>query len=122
MTPEQIEFPTHDGRFTLRGSVHRPSGVGASVPAVVMSGGFADSVERMVPTAEAFARAGLRVLVYEHRNTGISDGEPRLEIDPIAQVRDMGMAVTFAQTVAGFDANRISLFGTSFSGGHVLAV
>ena len=119
---EQIEFPTYDGRFTLRGSVYRPSEAGSPVAAVVMSGGFADSVERMVPTAEAFVRAGLGVLVYEHRNTGISEGEPRLEIDPVSQVRDMGMAITFAQTVAGFDAHRIGLFGTSFSGGHVLAV
>lgn len=120
--PEHIEFPTYDGRFKLRGRVYLPSGARAAVPAVVMSGGFADSWERMIPTAEAVVEAGFGVLVYEHRNTGISEGEPRLEIDPIAQVRDMGMAITFAQTVTGFDPNRIGLFGTSFSGGHVLAV
>ena len=120
--PEQIEFPTYAGRFKLRGRLHRSSGGDSSAPAVVMSGGFADSMERMTPTAEALVRAGFGVLVYEHRNTGVSEGEPRLEIDPVAQVRDMGMAVTFAQTVSGFDADRIGLFGTSFSGGHVLAV
>ena len=117
-----VEFPSYDGRFTLRGWVYIPDDTPGPVPAVIASGGFADSVERMVPTAEALAQAGLGVLIYEHRNTGISDGEPRLEIDPVAQVRDMGMAITFAQTLPEFDRNRIGLFGTSFSGGHVLAV
>lgn len=120
--PEAIEFPSYDRRFTLRGRIYRPDGVTGPIPAVVASGGFADSVERMVTTAEALAAAGLGVLIYEHRNTGISDGEPRGEIDPITQTRDMAMAVTFARTVEGFDPDRLGLFGTSFSGGHVLAL
>ena len=117
-----IEFPSYDGRFTLRGWTCLPDGAIDRVPAVIASGGYADSVERMKPTAEALVAAGFGVLIYEHRNTGISDGEPRGEIDPVAQLRDMSMAVTCAGTVDGFDSDRLGLFGTSFSGGHALAV
>ena len=119
---ESIEFPGYDSRVTLRGYLHRPADVQGSAPVVVASGGYGDSVERMAPTAEALAQAGFVVLIYEHRNTGISDGEPRGEIDPVMQVRDMSMAITFAQTLDGVDPDRPGLFGTSFSGGHVLAV
>ena len=38
--------------------------------------------------AEAFAAGGLNALVFDNRNFGDSDGTPRLEIDPWAQVRD----------------------------------
>lgn len=117
-----VEFPTYDGRYVLRGWAFEPDGAADAGPAVVLSGGYGDSAERLVPTAQALVEQGVGVLLYEHRNTGISGGEPRLEIDPVAQMRDMRMAVTFAQSYAGFDADRIGLFGTSFSGGHVLAV
>jgi uncharacterized protein len=36
--------------------------------------------------AEAFAAGGLGAVVFDNRNFGASDGEPRQEIDPWAQV------------------------------------
>ena len=50
--------------------------------------------------AEVFAAAGLNVLVFDNRNFGASDGEPRQEIDPWAQVRDYRHAITYAGTPA----------------------
>ena len=47
--------------------------------------------------AERFAAAGLGALVFDNRNFGASDGEPRQEIDPWAQVRDYRHAITYAQ-------------------------
>ena len=38
--------------------------------------------------AETMAEKGLAVLLYDHRNFGTSDGEPRQEADPWAQIRD----------------------------------
>lgn len=117
-----VAFPSYEGSLTLRGSAYLPDEAAAPVPVIIMTHGMADSAARLVPAAEWFAANGFGVLLYDHRNFGPSDGEPRQEFDPIAQCRDMQMAITFAETFDGFDADRISLWGTSFSGGHVLAV
>lgn len=37
------------------------------------------------------------------------------------QLQDWAAAVAYARTLPGIDANRIGLWGTSFSGGHVIA-
>src|SRR5262249_33460852 len=50
--------------------------------------------------AEAFAAGGLGALVFDNRNFGASDGEPRQHVDPWQQVRDYRDAITFA-TFAG---------------------
>jgi cephalosporin-C deacetylase-like acetyl esterase len=72
--------------------------------------------------AEAFAKAGLACVVYDNRNFGASDGEPRQEIDPWQQVRDYSDAVTFAAGLRQTDASRIGVWGSSYSGAHVLVV
>jgi len=72
--------------------------------------------------AEVFAAAGLAALVFDNRNFGASDGAPRQEIDPWAQVRDYRHAITFAQTLPGIDRDRIGVWGSSYSGGHALVL
>jgi fermentation-respiration switch protein FrsA (DUF1100 family) len=72
--------------------------------------------------AETFAAAGLNALVFDNRNFGASDGEPRQEIDPQAQVRDYRHAITYATTLPEVDGSRIGVWGSSYSGGHVLVV
>jgi fermentation-respiration switch protein FrsA (DUF1100 family) len=67
--------------------------------------------------AEVFAAAGLACLVYDNRNLGASDGAPRDEIDPVAQMRDYRHAVSYARTRGDVDAGRIGLWGTSYTGG-----
>ena len=69
-----------------------------------------------------FVTAGLNVLVFDNRNFGASDGEPRQEIDPVAQVRDYRHAITWACGLPEVDPLRIGVWGSSYSGGHVLAV
>ena len=92
-------------------------------PAVVMAHGFSAVKEMYLDSfAEVFHGAGLNVLVFDNRNFGASDGEPRLEIDPWAQVRDYRHAITYAGTLPGVDAARIGIWGSSYSGGHVLVV
>jgi uncharacterized protein len=72
--------------------------------------------------AEVFVAAGLNALVFDNRGFGASDGAPRLEIDPWQQVRDYRHAITYAGTLDEVDATRIGVWGTSYSGGHVLVV
>jgi hypothetical protein len=72
--------------------------------------------------AEVFAAAGLNALVFDNRCFGASAGEPRQEIDPWAQVRDYRNAITYAITLPEVDSGRIGIWGSSYSGGHVLVV
>ena len=70
--------------------------------------------------AEAFARAGLAALLYDHRNLGRSGGEPRQEINPWVQCRGYRDAINFAETLDAVDPRRIALWGDSYSGGQVV--
>lgn len=65
-----IEFPTYDGLYTLRGSAYFPETESSKVPMIIMSAGLGDSAQRLEPSAEAFAKAGFGVLLYEHRKHG----------------------------------------------------
>lgn len=118
---KNIEFATSDG-VTLRGWLQTPDGDGP-FPGVVMAHGFSAVKEVFLDRyAEVFSAAGLACLVYDHRNLGESDGEPRLEVDPWQQVQDYRDAITFAGLQPEIDAGRIGVWGTSYSGGHVLPV
>ncbi|MEC9346860.1 MAG: alpha/beta hydrolase [Pseudomonadota bacterium] len=116
----------HDIAFAVAGGVslagwHYPAGDRA--PVVVMSHGLS-AIRRMNldALARVFQAAGLAVLAYDHRNFGDSGGEPRQEADPWAQVRDMRDAISCARALPGVDPERLGIWGTSFSGGHVLTV
>jgi uncharacterized protein len=116
-----IEFRTSDGTL-LRGWHYRPNRHALS-GCVVMAHGIAAVKEMWLDRyAEVYAAAGLHVLVYDHRNLGASEGLPRQEIDPWAQIRDYRDAITFAETLPGVDPSRIGIWGSSYSGGHVLVV
>ena len=65
----------------LRGWWYAPETV---APAVAMAHGFSAVKEMALDRyAAVFREAGLGVLVYDHRNFGASDGEPRQEIEPV---------------------------------------
>lgn len=108
---------------TLRGWFYAPDRGRGPWPVVVMAHGFSAVKEMYLDHyAEASAQAGLAVLVYDNRNFGTSGGEPRQEIDPWAQVRDYRHAITYAQALPDVDPNRMAVWGSSYSGGHVLVV
>ena len=108
---------------TLRGWHYVPDGSRGRVPTIVMAHGFSAVKEMYLDRfAEAFAEAGLGALVFDHRGFGSSDGEPRQEIDPWQQVRDYRDAISHAQTLKKADPERIGIWGSSYSGGHVIVV
>ena len=118
---QDIEFDAEG--VTLRGWLYLPDGAAGPVPSIVMAHGFSAVKEMYLDAfAEAFAASGLGALVFDNRNFGASDGQPRQEIDPWAQVRDYRHAITWAQTRPEVDAGRIGVWGSSYSGGHVLVL
>ena len=117
---EDIEFHADNG-VMLRGWVITPDTAGPH-PAIVMTPGFSSSITRLEVVAQAFVARGFGVLLYDQRTCGSSDGEPRQDVDPVAQDRDMQMALSFVERHPALDSDRIGLWGSSFSGGNVLVV
>jgi fermentation-respiration switch protein FrsA (DUF1100 family) len=117
-----IEFKTEDG-VTLRGWHYRPDPRANKLPTIVMAHGYSAVKEMHLDRfAESFAEAGLAAIAFDNRNFGASGGEPRQEIDPWQQIRDYRDAITFAETLGETDPERIGIWGSSYSGSHVLVV
>ncbi len=99
----------------------RAAGADPAAPCVILAHGFCGVREmRLDAYAERFAEAGYAALVFDYRHFGASEGEPRQLLDIDRQLADWRAAVAFARGLEGVDAARIALWGTSFSGGHVL--
>lgn len=120
-TVEDVEFPSEGA--VLRGLLFRPEPDTRTPPIVVMAHGTSATI-RMVADryADSFCRAGLAVLLYDHRNLGRSGGEPRQEINPWVQCRGYRDAMNFVERLDGVDPSRIALWGDSYSGGEVILV
>ena len=75
---KDIEFKTEDG-IKLCGWHYLPEKRTGKVPTIVMAHGFSAVKEMYLDRfADAFAAAGLGALVFDNRNFGASDGEPRV--------------------------------------------
>lgn len=117
---ERIEFLNGGERIVA--DLYRPTGRKPH-PCVVMAHGFgATRHAGLVPYAERFRKAGLGVLLFDYRHFGESEGRPRQLLDPKGQVDDWHRAIAEARMTEWIDGERIGLWGTSFSGGHVVRV
>ena len=115
---KDIEFNAEG--TTLRGWLYLPEG-NQPFPTIVMANGFALVKEQGLDKfAEAFTNAGFACIAYDNRNLGASDGKPRQDIDPWMQMRDYRQAITYARSIPELDSERIGIWGTSYSGAHVL--
>jgi len=106
----------------------RPDPAGATaadprgLPCVVLAHGFAGVREaRLDAFAARFASAGFAALLFDYRGFGASEGEPRQLLSIPRQLADWAAAIAYARTLDGIDPERIAVWGTSFSGGHVVA-
>ncbi len=119
---KDIEFKTEDG-VTLRGWLFLPDSGSAPFPTIVLAHGYSAVKEMGLDRfGEAFAVAGFAALVFDNRNFGASDGEPRQEIDPWRQIRDYRDAISFCSRLDEVDSSRIGIWGSSYSGAHVIVV
>ena len=108
-----------------------------------MSHGWGGTAAALRPDAIAFARAGYLVVTFDYRGWGKSDsrlilaGKPlekkdgklvaevkevREVVDPIDQTTDIMNAIHWVVGEKQCDPDRIGLWGSSYSGGHVVYV
>jgi fermentation-respiration switch protein FrsA (DUF1100 family) len=102
-----------------------PAGLspGEQRPAIVMAHGYSGVKEQYLDNfAGKFAGAGFAVLVFDYRYLGASQGEPRQQVLWYEQIIDYRNAITWVSMQPEVDASRIGVWGTSYSGGHVLQV
>lgn len=91
-------------------------------PVIIMAHGLGGVRSmRLDAFAERFSAAGYACLVFDYRHFGASSGEPRQLLSVKRQLQDWRNAVQWARAETRVDGGRLILWGTSFSGGHVLA-
>ena len=121
-------FGRQDVKFKSQGLnlaawLYTPSDIkaGDKRPAIVMAHGFSAVKEMYLDKfAEQFAAAGFIVLVFDYRYFGDSEGEPRSQLFPNEQHEDYKNAITWISMQPNVNADRIGVWGSSYSGGHVL--
>lgn len=118
--PTPTEFAS--AGTTCAATYHRAAADGER-PCVVLGHGFAMTRgARLDSYGARFAAAGIDALSFDYRGFGGSGGEPRQWMDVERQLEDWRAAIAHARTLPGVDPARIALWGTSFSGGHVVAL
>ena len=118
-------YTREDHEFSSLGTrcaawLYRPEGA-EMPPVVVMAHGFGAQRDFGLPAyAERFADRGMAVFLFDYRNFGASDGEPRNLVSNSRHLRDWEAALAYVRGLPGIDTERIGLWGSSFSGGHVI--
>ncbi|MFP5308185.1 MAG: alpha/beta hydrolase [Actinomycetes bacterium] len=119
MERQDVTIPV--GGTTVAAWLTLPDGPGPH-PALVAAHGFAMTRAcRLDAVADAFAATGIATVVFDHRGFGDSGGEPQV-LDIAQQRVDWTTVLAWARGRPELDPARIGLWGTSFSGGHVLHV
>jgi uncharacterized protein len=147
--PEDIAFRaatiTSEGT-RMAAEVYAPKSAGNTpLPTIVMAHGWGGVAEQLRPDAILFARAGYLVVIFDYRGWGASDSrvvltqpqpkrtsddlrftaevmEVRGVVDPIDMTTDLANAVSWVYGEPQCDRERIGLWGSSYSGGHVVYV
>jgi outer membrane protein assembly factor BamB/dienelactone hydrolase len=112
------------------------------LPTIIMSHGWGGTAAALRSDAVVFARAGYLVVAFDYRGWGNSDSrliavakpeqkdgkliaevkDVREIVDPIDQTTDIMNAIHWVVGEKLCDPDRIGLWGSSFSGGHVVYV
>ncbi|MDE0265258.1 MAG: acetylxylan esterase [Bryobacterales bacterium] len=114
---------------------------GEMLPCILMAHGWGGTARGLRRDAVVFARAGYLAVAFDYRGWGNSDprvilanpapdGKPgtfraeviaiREVVDPVEQGRDWLNALHWLQAEPMCDTQRIGVWGSSYSGGHVL--
>ena len=117
-----IEFKSQGA--ILRGRLYLPENKSNENPVVIMAHGFTTTINGMTADkyAEKFREAGFCVALYDHRNLGISEGEPRQEINFWVQSKGYIDAINFISNQPEIDVNKITVWGASLSSREVFLI
>jgi fermentation-respiration switch protein FrsA (DUF1100 family) len=113
-------------RFAVRGTsldawLYLPDESAAPVPCIVMGHGFGGTKDAgLEDYALRYRAAGFAVLAFDYRHFGASEGEPRQLYSIESQLEDWAAAVAYARGLEEVDPDRIAVWGSSASGGHVI--
>lgn len=125
MPTEEFAFDSHGVRcsgWRLRGHGDALTGPHGG-PCVIMAHGFGATKDAgLAPFAERFAQAGAEVVLFDYRGYGTSQGRPRHDVNHRRHRQDYHSAIAAARAIDGVDPDRLVLWGSSYSGGHVIPV
>jgi uncharacterized protein len=120
ITSTPVEFGDPGQR--IRGTFYLPKAA-APVAGVVLGHGWSMCAGGdLEDYAKAIAAHGIAALTFDFRRLGKSEGEPRQEIDPFDQIEDYRTAITWLSAQPEVKPRQIGVWGSSYSGGHVLVV
>jgi dienelactone hydrolase len=114
------------------------------LPTIILCHGWGGTAAMLRQTAVAFAKAGYLAVTFDYRGWGKSEGrlvatkplkrgkpgepftaevkEVREVVDPLDQTTDLLNVIHWVQGEKRCDTKRLGLWGTSYSGGHVVYV
>ncbi len=121
MQPAEVSFISGTDRCVA--DHYRPDPDRGRGAAIVMGHGFGATRDTgLAPFAERFAAAGFHVVCFDYRHFGDSAGQPRQLLSVTRQLEDWAAAIAFTRAQPGIDGDRVALWGSSFSGGHVAVI
>lgn len=147
-TPDDIDYRKANVMsegVRLTADLYSPkSAAGKQLPTIIMSHGWGGTAALLRSVALDFAHAGYLVIAFDYRGWGASDSrviltapepakkdgnkftaevmEIREVVDPLEQTQDIFNVIHWAMGEPQVDKNRIGLWGSSYSGGHVVYV
>lgn len=118
MRTEKITFYSEGNK--LKGDIYLPDGdAGKPWPGIVQGPGFLGlkDAKHYILMFEKLCAAGYACLCFDYRGWGESEGKDRQWVMPKWQVEDIRNAISYMQTRADVDPNRIATYGSGGTGG-----
>ena len=121
MKKEDVTFKSEGKNCAAH--LYIPGNLTKAAPAIVMAHGFSLVKEVFLERyAKLFCENGFVVLVFDYRNFGESEGDNPQHLEPYEQIKDYRNAITWVSALPEVNEEQIGIWGTSYSGGHVLHI